>query len=183
MAGRMDRKQYGIELFRRGLAPRLVLSVGRFEVSKMPVLGLDCAEDLKALRDRIPAEERHFFVILDGLGVHIEKASLPRWNTYGEMLGLRQLLGREPMRRIMVVSTDIHLNRVAVTLAKVCRGMQVEFRYCPVPLTPASPSKENWWLRAHDRRFVGSELVKLAGYRIILSMPAAVSGWLMRLKD
>src|ERR1035441_3224688 len=35
MAGRMERKQYGLELYRAGIAPRLILSVGRFEVSKM----------------------------------------------------------------------------------------------------------------------------------------------------
>src|ERR1035438_7158796 len=35
MAGRMERKHYGLELYRAGVAPQLVLSVGRFEVSKV----------------------------------------------------------------------------------------------------------------------------------------------------
>ena len=35
MAGRMERKIYGLELYRAGIAPKLVLSIGRYEVSKM----------------------------------------------------------------------------------------------------------------------------------------------------
>lgn len=34
-AGKMERKDYGLELYQVGLLPRLVLGVGRFEVSKM----------------------------------------------------------------------------------------------------------------------------------------------------
>jgi hypothetical protein len=182
MAGRIDRKQYGLELFRSGIAPRLVLSVGRFEVSKLSMLRLDWLNDLIGLRDQTPPDERHFFVTLGVAGARIEKANLPRWNTYGEILGLRRFLEREPTRRIMIVSTDIHLNRVSVAVEKLCQGMGVEFRFCPVPETPTSPSRQNWWHRANDRRFVGSELLKLVGYRIIVSMPRAVSSRLMRLK-
>jgi len=40
LAGRMERKPYGLELYLAGMAPRLVLSVGRFEVSRMHQLGL-----------------------------------------------------------------------------------------------------------------------------------------------
>ena len=66
-AGRMDRKPYGMELYRAGLAPVLILSVGRFEVSKMDRAGLDLAvaRNLVALRDATPPDERHFFVRFD----------------------------------------------------------------------------------------------------------------------
>ena len=55
MAGRMARKHYGIELFRAGIAPLLVLSTDRFEVSKMSKLGLAGFDELIALRDRLNA--------------------------------------------------------------------------------------------------------------------------------
>src|ERR1035438_4258492 len=58
MAGRMERKHYGLELYRAGLAPRLVLSVGRFEVSKMSQLGLECVDQLKSLRDDTPPDRK-----------------------------------------------------------------------------------------------------------------------------
>src|SRR6266702_4009592 len=61
MAGRMQRKQYGLELYRAGIAPRLVLSVGRFEVSKMCRLDLEDFHELVALRERTQPDERHFF--------------------------------------------------------------------------------------------------------------------------
>ena len=35
IAGAMERKQYGLDLFRAGVSPKLLLSVGRFEVRKM----------------------------------------------------------------------------------------------------------------------------------------------------
>src|SRR5262245_882793 len=46
MAGRMERKQYGLHLLRAGLTPRLILSVGRFEVSKMKCLELSRFDEL-----------------------------------------------------------------------------------------------------------------------------------------
>ena len=182
MAGRMERKQYGLDLFRAGVAPRLVLSVGRFEVSRMANLNLEGFDDLKALREKTPPDERHFFVKVDANGVHIEKVRLPRWSTYGEALALRQFLERENARRIIVVSTDVHLRRVAFTLARVFRGVPVEFLYCPVPPPLASLEKQRWWTRPDDRRFVISEILKLAGYRVILSTPPWTVRWLMRVK-
>src|SRR6185369_9088466 len=86
------RKHYGIELFRAGVAPRLVLSTERFEVSKMSKFGLARFDELVALRDRTPAHERFFLWKMDASGESIEKRKIPRWNTYGEVLGLRQFL-------------------------------------------------------------------------------------------
>jgi len=183
MAGRMERKHYGLQLFRDGVSPELVLSVGRFEVSKMRNMDLGGLDKLVRLRERTPLNERHFFVKVDSSGVRIEKARLPQWNTYGEAWALRHFLEIEKARRVIVVSTDVHLRRVALTLAKVCRGMPVEFLYCPVPRHLVSFSKEGWWVRPDARRFVIHEMIKLAGYRLILSMPAWAARWTMRLKD
>jgi len=41
---------------------------------------------------------------------------------------------------------------------------------------------DRWWSRPDDRRFVFKEMMKLAGYVVILSMPAGAIGRLMRLK-
>ncbi len=40
LAGKMERKHYGLELYRAGFAKQLLLSVGRFEVSKMSGLSI-----------------------------------------------------------------------------------------------------------------------------------------------
>ena len=183
MAGRMERKQYGLELYRAGIAPRLVLSVGRFEVSKMCKLDLEDFHELVALRERTQADERHFFVKVDSSGVHIERAKLQRWNTYGEALGLRQLLEGENAGKVMIISTEVHLRRVAFTIAKVFHDVLVKFLYCPVPSRLECLRRDDWWSRPDDRRFVFKEMLKLAGYLVILSMPAWAIRRLMRLRS
>ena len=183
MAGRPERKQYGLELYRTGIAPRLVLSIGRFEVSRMHTLGLEGIGELVAVRDQTPPDERHFFVTVDSTGIRIEKARLRTWNTYGEVLGLRHWLEKERRLRVMVVSTDVHLRRVAFTAGRVFRGTEPEFCYAAVPPRLAHVKKEVWWTRPTDRRFVMKEMVKLAGYRVILSAPGWILRRLMRLND
>src|ERR1035441_1289943 len=108
MAGKMERKNYGLELYQAGLSPRLVLGVGRFEVSKMYRVALEHAvvEELTALRDKTPADQRHFFVKLDPSGVSIEKRLLRRWSTYGEILDLQDWLKAKNVRRVMVIRSE-----------------------------------------------------------------------------
>jgi hypothetical protein len=50
MAGKPERKQYGLELYRADVAPILVLSIARFEVSKLSSLCMDGSDILIALR-------------------------------------------------------------------------------------------------------------------------------------
>jgi hypothetical protein len=181
LAGRMERKHYGLELFRAELARRLVLSVGRFEVSKMSQLDLECIDELKSLRDETPPSERHFLVIMDGSGVRVERTKLQRCSTYGEALAFRRLLEHQVARKVMVISTDVHLQRVALTFAAVFRGTPIQFLYCPVPVRLSRMAKYNWWRRPVDRWLVISEMIKLAGYRTALSAPEWASRRLMRL--
>jgi uncharacterized SAM-binding protein YcdF (DUF218 family) len=183
LAGRMERKQYGLELYRAGVAPRLILSVGRFEVSKMRNLEVDGFDDLRMLRDRIAPDERHFFITIDSSGTRIEKIRLPRWSTYGEAIGLRQFLKSEKAQRIILVSTDVHLYRVSIAFSRAFRHIPVEFFYVPVPWRPGLVRREGWWRRREDRRFVLTEMIKLIGYKLILSMPPWAERRLMRLKS
>ena len=183
MAGKIARKHYGIELFRAGLAPRLVLSTERFEVSKMSKFGLEGFDELIALRDRTPPDQRYFYWKMSAAGACIEKRKLPRCNTYGEALGLRQFLEEEKAQTVIIVSTGIHLRRVAFTFAKVFRNVPVEFIYCPVPSRLDGLLSDCWWSRPEDLRYVLQETVKLAGYRAILSMPEWAIRLFMPLKD
>jgi hypothetical protein len=182
MAGKIARKHYGIELFRAGMAPLLVLSTARFEVSKMSTFGLEGFDELIALRDRTPPHQRYFYWKLSAAGGCIEKRRLPRCNTYGEALGLRQFLEEEKAQTVMVVSTAIHLRRVAFTFAKVFRDVPVDFLFCPVPRRLDGFRRDDWWRRRDDRRYVLQETIKLAGYRAILSLPKWAIRLLMPLK-
>ena len=182
MAGSMERKRYGIALYRSGIAPRLLLSVARFEVSKMRLLEspeIDAGE-LFLLRDRTPPRDRHFFLDIDERGCRIERVPLPAWNTWGESVGIERHLNPKAVRRAMVVSTGAHLERVARAFARVF-GKQLEFSFCAVPDDLSSVHREGWWTRSEDRRFVLKEAAKLAGYRLILPMPDPLIRRLMSL--
>ena len=181
-AGRMERKRFGLELFRREMAPRLLLSVGRFEVSRMRSVGFDSTAELIAQRDRIEPEDRHFFVELNAAGTHIETANLRRWNTYGEVLGLWKFLESDLPRSVLVISTDVHLRRIALAFSRVFHEVPLEVHYCQVPADASSVRKKNWWARSEDRQFVLKEAVKLAVYFIILNMPEHVVSRIMRLR-
>jgi hypothetical protein len=181
LAGKMERKQYGLDLYHAGFAKRLLLSVGRFEISRMPGLRLSCAHQLIAERDRTLPEKRHFFCQIDATEQRIYHPHLCRWNTYGEALALRTHLVSEPAARVIVVSTSIHLRRVALAFEKVFRGSAVRFQYCPVPDCRSSVSSEEWWTRSPDRDYVIKETVKLAAYRAILLLPELVIRYGLRL--
>jgi uncharacterized SAM-binding protein YcdF (DUF218 family) len=182
-AGRMERKQYGLELYRAKLAPRLLLSIGRFEVSKMRPFALQKMDELIAARDRTPAEHRHFFYEIDGRGVRWQHARMRRWSTYGEVLALKEYLERGMPRSIIAVSSDLHLRRIAVTIEKVFRGVPLDVLYCPVLPGRDPVHEDGWWRRSRDRSFVLLETVKLAAYQLILRMPDRMIPRLMRLKD
>ena len=183
LAGKMERKRYGLELYQAGFAKRLLLSVGRFEVSKMSGLPVGFTAELRATRDLLPPEKRHFFVQIDESQTRIFTPALRRWNTYGEVLGLRVHLADKLPSRLIVVSTDVHLRRVALVFEKVFRDLAVEFQYCPVPNQQSSLSKDRWWTRPDDRSYVIRETIKLAGYRFILLLPGFAVRWCMRLRD
>ena len=84
---------------------------------------------------------------------------------------------------MMIVSTEVHLRRVAFTLDKVFRGVPVQFLYCPVPSRLEVLRRDRWWSRPYDRWYVLKELVKLVGYVSILSMPGWAIRRLMRLRS
>ena len=90
----------------------------------------------------------------------------------GEALAFRRLLDGQAVRKVMVISTDVHLRRVALTFAAIFRDTAIEFLYCPLPARFA---------HAADGRYVISEIIKLTGYRVALSAPEWASRRLMRL--
>jgi hypothetical protein len=182
LAGRMERKQAGLDLYRAGLAPRLLLSVGRFEVSRMRAIGFEKADELIAHRDRIPANERHFFCDISASSVRVEAIRRPQWNTYGELEALREVFRDNTPRSVMLLSTDIHLRRVAMAFGSVFRGIPLEAYFCAVPPASSSVQREQWWGRSRDRRAVFLETAKLAAYGVILILPAPFVRRIMRLK-
>ena len=184
MAGKVNRVQYGLELYRARLAPIVVLSIGRFDVSKLFRICPDDFRDLIGLRDRTPPDQRHFFWQMGTSGTFVELAALPSWNTYGEAVGLQQYLAQHQILadRILVISTYVHLRRVAGTFRKVFNNF-TGFTFCAVPPGLSTLKPSSWWVDAENRRFILKESFKLIGYRLVLLLPIAAVHFCMRLSD
>ena len=82
----------------------------------------------------------------------------------------------------MIVSTDIHLRRIALTVDKIFRDAPLEVCYCPVPPGYSSLRKHKWWTRPGGSRYVLWETIKLASYRAILCLPEPLIERIMRLR-
>jgi DUF218 domain len=163
LAGRPERKVYGLELFRQGLAPRLILSVGRSEVRATEKLGFEDLQ-MRALTARTPPEQRHFFVELSSDSRKVIPAQLARTGTYGELSALAAAVGEGMIQSMMVVSTSVHLRRVRLCCRALAGLHEARIRYVPVPEAESSFRRESWWKRRGHWSYVAKEYCKLAGY-------------------
>jgi hypothetical protein len=160
LAGRQERKIYGIDLWRRGYAPELILSVGRFEWRRFYRLGLSCDGGLRSLVDRTPPVTRHFFVRLRGDEAACSPVRRGRLGTLREGRALAEQLSAARPRSLMVVSSPMHLRRVALVFRRAFRGSGVLLSFVGVPDQPsqeAAPASEIW-----------SEFRKYVAYALLL---------------
>ena len=132
-AGREERKVYGIELWRQGYAPELILSVGRFEWRRFYSLGLPADGGLKRLVNSTPPVQRHFFVRVRSDGAAASLITIGRYGTWTEAVALAHLLRDNAPESMMVVSSPTHLRRVRLALRRTFRRMptRLSFVACP----------------------------------------------------
>lgn len=164
-AGVMDRKPYGLELLRRGLAPRLVLSVGRSEVRQ--TAQLTGTPELLALRDQTPPNRRHFWVEVENERARIARAELERLGTFTELKALAGYLAPRPPAKIALVSTSIHLRRVGFCCSRIPFFAERDVMLWAVPEDASSFRREHWWKRGTHWRYVAMEYAKLGAYSLL----------------
>jgi uncharacterized SAM-binding protein YcdF (DUF218 family) len=159
-AGREERKRKGVELFNAGYAPRLILSVGRFEWRRFDALGLWSDGGLADMVPTIEAPERHFFVHVERDRARCDAVDKGPLGTMTEARALAAVIDEDGLESVLVVSSPEHLPRCLVALSNFvapgCRLIPVASDASDEPL--------------------GSELAKLAGYTV-----AALPGFLKRL--
>lgn len=165
LAGRQDRKPYGLNLFRQGFAPRLIVSVSRSEVRATAAL-LNLPE-LLTLRDSLPPGQRHFWVDVSAGRADISPAHLRKSNTYWELEGLARYLGEDRPLRITIISTSIHLQRISYCCSRISFFRGTKPFFVPVPEETSCFRTQHWWQRREDASYVLSEHLKLAAYRIL----------------
>jgi hypothetical protein len=133
LAGRENRKRYGLELFDRGFAPKVLLSVGRFEIRRFSKLSLPIPLDLLKFAVNIPPPERHFFVLFDGQTVQVEHIQPRRLGTLTEIESLAGWLKRFPTTRsLMIISSKAHLRRISMCCQSLLdEGIVATLVACP----------------------------------------------------
>src|SRR5271170_2620492 len=133
LAGRSVRKRFALELFRDGVAPRLLFSVARFEVRGFRELALPVAFDLLPIAQEIPAPKRHFLVLFGEGEPRVERIAVRRFGTLREIEGLSAYLTRRrEIRSVIVVTSAVHGRRVALC-CRVLLPPDVQFRMVIVP--------------------------------------------------
>lgn len=159
-AGREERKHKGVELFDAGYAPRLILSVARFEWRRFGALGLWSDGGLADLVPTIDAPERHFFVHIERERASCDAVEKGPFGTMTEARALADVIEEKRLQSVLVVSSPEHLPRCMLALKTF---VPAERRLIPVA---SAPSDEP----------LAAELAKLAGYGL-----AALPGFLRRL--
>jgi hypothetical protein len=115
-AGRESRKRFGLRLFREGVAPRLVLSVGRFEWRRFASLSLPSDGGLVDLVSKTEPKRRHFFVDVRDGGASTERIPRGVLGTLSETRALSRFVEREGIERLVVISHRQHLRRCLLGL-------------------------------------------------------------------
>lgn len=166
LAGRIERKPYGLKLFQQQLAPRLIVSVSRHEV-RQTAQQLSVPA-LLALRDATPPNKRHFWLDYRGGRQYIVHAEgIRRSSTFWELQALARYLGPDVPQRIAIVSTSIHLRRVMLCCGKIPEFGGTDLRFLPVPENLSSFVKEGWWQHLDHWSYVLSEFAKLIAYALL----------------
>ncbi len=170
LAGRVSRKEYALELLRQGLAPRILFSVGRFEIRRFSKMALPVPLDLLKLAQELPPPQRHYFVFFCGQVVQVEHMPPRRFGTLTEIETLAGWLSKNSdVRSLLVVSTDTHLRRIRMC----CRALldsEVELTFLAAPSSQAEQADPTPAKRALFRAMKEEllELLKVSIYWILL---------------
>lgn len=165
-AGRQYRKTFAMKLYEAGRAPRILLSVARFEIRRFADLQFPLPVDLPAHAATVQPAQRHFFVLLEHAQCQVEKVPVLRFGTLGEVEALSAWLERHSeVRSVLVVSSSFHLHRVRMT----CRVMLPErVRICYVAAEEES-QESNWEDKLRSTYWRAAEVFKLAAYWLLLT--------------
>ena len=167
LAGRENRKQYALELFHQGLAPRILLSVARFEIRRFSKLQLPVPLDLLKIAGDVPPPERHFFVLFEDGGVEVKHVRPKRFGTLTEIESLARWLHKNPrISSLLIISTGTHLRRIRLC----CQALLAKDVDVTLIAAPDSPSGAN---TSGDSAIKGTgtaliELSKVLLYSVLL---------------
>ena len=154
----VERWREGLDLYRDGWAPRIVLSPGIVDEAELELRrnGIRFPSDAERARDAM------IQMNVPPAAIEILPASLD--NTAQEAAAARDLATRSGWMRLIVVTSKYHTRRSRFAFARELSGTNVRFILRPSRYDGALPQR--WWTRRGDIRYVTSELEKLLLYRL-----------------
>lgn len=153
-----DRILEAVDLYRAGLAPRIVLT------REGPLPGLD---ELRARGGDIPEHHELNEQIAAQLGVPRSALSVlrpPVWSTRTEAEAVGEFLLREGIHTVLLVTSKAHSRRAAMTFRDLAAG-RLEFVICPSRYDPFRP--DGWWQRRPHVRRVVIEYLKMLNFVLV----------------
>ena len=166
VAGRPERKSFALECFQQGLAPRLILSVARYEVRRTAALAVPGPE-LLALRDATRPAERHFWIDFANGESLIRRAELKKTGTFGELQALAAYLDPHSSSKIALISTSLHLRRIQFCCSRIPFYRTRDVLFWAAPASDSSINREQWWRHGSGCKYLLSEYIKLGGYKLL----------------
>jgi hypothetical protein len=169
LAGHMSRKHYALQLFHERLAPRLLFSVGRFEIRRFSKMALPTQLDLLKLVQDVRPPLRHFFVLFQGSECHVEHVQPRRFGTLTEIAALARWLDANPdVRSVILISNESHLRRIRMC----CRfflspGMEVALLAVPNSFSD-SAARQTSAIQSAGSDLL--EFLKVFVYRVLLTL-------------
>lgn len=109
---------------------------------------------------------------LDDEGVDPARVRLVRTvesSTHGEALAAREHARREPLARLVVVTSPYHTRRALATFSAIFAGTGVDVGV--MPAAPAQGQPRRWWLDPYDRWYVRYEWAAILSYRLRRGIP------------
>jgi len=169
LAGRMSRKHYALQLFREGLAPRLLFSVGRFEIRRFSKMALPVRLDLLKLAQDLPPPERHFFVLFQGGECHVWHVQPRRFGTLTEIASLARWLDANPgVQSVILISNETHLRRIRICCrALLPRGVEAALLAVPNSFSDSADQQSS---RIESTGGDLLEFLKFLVYRVLLTL-------------
>ncbi len=168
LAGHMSRKHYALQLFREGLAPRVLFSVGRFEIRRFSKMALPIQLDLLRLAQDIPPQQRHFFVLFQGMECQVEPVQPGRFGTLTEIGSLARWLGANPeVQSLILISNETHLRRIRMCCRSLLpRGVGVALLAVPNFFSDSADQQSS---AINSTRNDLREILKVIVYRVLLT--------------
>lgn len=153
---RVERWLEGVELYREGWAPRIVVSRGRVEPAEhqLRAMGIRFPTDAELVRDAL-------------LQLNVPSTAvmiLPddQDNTAHEAQSFRRVAEQHGWTQAVVVTSKYHTRRTKFAFRRAFKGTPVRIIVRGSRYDRANPPR--WWRSRSDIRYVISELPKLLAY-------------------